>query len=172
MVRFFREYLHGGETAGGGIVGERRLADAVEGVTRVAAKIVVEALDGVGDVERSGKPSSRCYAAPRDSASPVVGGVPVGDDGFVGERAESVVDEGRDAGRVMRLDLAAEGVVGEDDRWGSVGVIGARERAPVVVGVGRVDAARPSALGEAPDSVVYVNSLPEPISVNCSRHDQ
>ena len=96
--------LHGGETAGGGIVGERRLADAVEGVTRVAAEIVVEALDGVGDVERSGK----------DSASPVVGGVPVGDDGFVGERAECVIR------------------------------------------IGRVDAARPGALGEASESVVLV----------------
>ena len=91
MVRFFREYLHGVETAGGGVVGERRLADAVDGVTRVAAEIVVETLDGVSDIEGSGKPSSRCYAAPRDSASPAVGGVPVGDDGFVHRQGRRIM---------------------------------------------------------------------------------
>lgn len=60
---------HRGEAAGGGVVGESRLADAVEGIASVAAEGVVVALDRV----RSGD----------------------ADDSLVGDRAEAVVEECR-----------------------------------------------------------------------------
>ena len=121
---------HGRETACNRIVGECRLADAVEGVARVASEGVVEALDGVGS---------------RDT-----------DDGFVRERTEGVVGEGRDTGGIDCAGLASHRVVGEGHSRSVVGVGGGDKIAPGVVGVSRVNAARPGALREAAVSIVVI----------------
>ena len=144
VVKFFnRGDLHGCEAAGGGIVGEGRLADAVEGIASVAAEGVVEALDRVGA---------------RDT-----------DDGFVGEGAEVIVSERRDACRVNSTDLLASAVVDERDRRGIIGIDRVRERSVRIVGVRRDDAAGPGARREfAVGGIVVSRTLS--VGVDLVRH--
>ena len=89
---------HRGKAAGGGIVGKRRLANAVESIAERTTEVVVEALDRV----RSGD----------------------ADDRLVGNRAEVVVKECRNACGVVGLDLPPCAVVCERYRRRAVGVDG------------------------------------------------
>ena len=123
------------KAARSGIVCKRRLADAVEGIASVAAKVVVEALDRV----RS------CDA----------------DDGFVGEGAEVIVEECRNSCGIVGFDLPPCAAVGERYRRRAVGVDGIRERTIGIVAVGRNDSTRPGASRElAVGGVVVARPLP------------
>ena len=93
-------YLHHRETARGGIVGEGRLADAVESIAERTTEAVVVALNRV----RSGD----------------------ADDRLVGEGAEVIVEAYRNSCGVVGFDLPPCAVVGERYRRRAVGVDGVR----------------------------------------------
>ena len=99
-----------------------RLADAIERVTSVASEVVVEAVYAV---------------RARDT-----------DDGFVGERAEGVVEEGGQACGVTGFGLAAESIVRKRNCRSTIRVDCVGKVAPVVVGVIGCYATRPDATRE------------------------
>ena len=132
------------KAARSGIVCKRRLADAVEGIASVAAKVVVEALDRV----RS------CDA----------------DDGFVGEGAEVIVEECRNSCGIVGFDLPPCAAVGERYRRRAVGVDGIRERTIGIVAVGRNDSTRPGASRELAVGGVVV-ARPLPVGVDLVRDE-
>ena len=96
------------------------MASVVERVASVAAEGVVEALN--------------CVRA-RNA-----------DHGFVGERAEGVVNECGYAGGIMSFSLTAKGIVRKRDCRSTIRVDGVGKAAPVVIGIVGYDAARPGAL--------------------------
>ena len=99
--------MHRSETTSHGVIGENRLADAVESVASVATKGIVETLNCVGTCDTN--------------------------DCFIGERPKGIVDECRNACGIVGRNLTAKGVVGKGDCRSVIRIDGVGKAAPAVV---------------------------------------